>query len=259
MPIGQIKQESSALPLTTLIFLIDTSGSMSGDRIQAVNAAMREAIPVVRDFMDENPDSALRYNVLEFSTSAKWMTETPGLIEDFQWIDLQASGLTSLGSAYTKLNEKLSRKNGGFLQEHLNNAPILILLSDGGATDDSSSALTRLKENSWFKHAIRIAVEFGDDCDKNELIAFTGSSEGIIPVEKPSELKNLLKVLAINSAEIGSKSQGASSQSTKKQILKEVKNEGFETGEPVPSDPEPPVASPEDDAEGEDVFKDIFD
>ena len=180
MPIGQIKQESSALPLTTLIFLIDTSGSMSGDRIQAVNAAMREAIPVVRDFMDENPDSALRYNVLEFSTSAKWMTETPGLIEDFQWIDLQASGLTSLGSAYTKLNEKLSRKNGGFLQEHLNNAPILILLSDGGATDDSSSALTRLKENSWFKHAIRIAVEFGDDCDKNELIAFTGSSE---PVE----------------------------------------------------------------------------
>lgn len=258
MPIGQIKQESSALPLTTLIFLIDTSGSMLGDRIQAVNAAMREAIPVVRDFMDENSDSALRYNVLEFNTSAKWMSETPGLVEDFQWIDLQASGLTALGSAYTELNKKLSRKEGGFLQEHLNNAPILILLSDGGATDDPTTALSKLKENSWFKHAIRIAVEFGNDCDRNELLAFTGSSEGIIPVDKPSELKNLLKVLAINSAEIGSKSQGASSQSTKKQILNEVAQEGFDVGKPASTDPEPTTSLDADD-DGEDVFKDIFD
>lgn len=259
MPIGQIKQESSALPLTTLIFLIDTSGSMYGGKIEAVNAAMREAILEVRDFADKNPDSAIRYNVLEFNTSAKWMSEKPGLIEDFQWMDLQAEGLTSLGAAYTKLNEKLSRKNGGFLQEHLNNAPILILLSDGGATDDPSSALAMLKENSWFKHAIRLAVEFGDECDKDELLAFTGSSEGIFPVDNPSRLKKLLKILAIESALIGSKSQGASSKSTKKQILDVIRKKGFEPGKPSPNDPEPPIVSPKGDDEEDDIFKDVFD
>lgn len=260
MPINPNQQESAVLPLTTLIFLIDTSGSMSGDRIQAVNAAMREAIPVVRDFMEENSDSALRYNVLEFNTSAKWMTENPGLIEDFQWIDLQAGGLTALGAAYSELNKKLSRKNG-FLQAHQNNAPIIILLSDGGATDVPNAALSELKENAWFKHAIRIAVEFGNDCDHDELLAFTGSSEGIIPVDSPSELKKLLRVVAVQSAMIGSKSRGANSRSTKKEILDKVEEDGFEVGEAKPTDPEPPVdpnsTSGTDD--GVDVFDGIFD
>ena len=49
MPIKTSNQEMGARPLTPIFFLIDTSGSMVNDPIEAVNAAMREAIPEIKN------------------------------------------------------------------------------------------------------------------------------------------------------------------------------------------------------------------
>lgn len=248
MPINVQNQERGAMPLTPIFFLIDTSGSMSGQPIEAVNTAMREAIPEVQKFTQENADVAVRYSVLEFSTGAKWMNTTPGYVEDFKWIDLQASGLTALGEAYKMLNDKLSRKNG-FLQEHANNAPIIILLTDGAPTDDAASGLALLKENKWFKQSIRIAMELPGSTHST-LVDFAGGEEGVIPTD-PEKLKQYLKIIAINSATIGSQSQGRSAKSVTNEIIK-----------PVNPEPVSPTPEPIDDSEeggDDDPFKDIFD
>ena len=77
MPIKTTDQEIGARPLTPIFFLVDTSGSMINDPIEAVNAAMRQAIPEIKNFAQENADSSILVNVLEFSTGVKWMSEKP--------------------------------------------------------------------------------------------------------------------------------------------------------------------------------------
>lgn len=249
MPITNLnEQKVGAMPLTPIFFLVDTSGSMVGQPIQAVNAAMREAIPEIQKFARENANVAIRYSVLEFSTGAKWMTEKLGYVEDFQWNDVQASGLTALGEAYSKLNDKLSRREGGFLQEHANNAPIIILLTDGEATDDAASGLRLLDKNRWFKCAIRIALEL-PGANHLSLVEFAGGGEGVIPVE-PGKLKDYLKIIAINSATIGSESQGRSNASVVGDIIKPIKPEVDISSEPATNSNNDGYVDP---------FEDIFD
>lgn len=242
------KQEKPVMPLTSIFFLIDTSGSMKdGGLIDAVNTAMREAIPEVKKFAQESADATIRYHVLEFSTGAEWTTSN-GNVEDFGWSDLTASGLTSLGAAYQKLDEKLSRKNG-FLQEHANNAPILILLTDGAPTDNADAGLAILKENKWFERSIRIALALPGSIHST-LVDFVGGEEGVIDVSSEN-LKKFLKVIAVNSATIGSKSKGRSNSSVKYDIIKEIA--------PDTPEPQPVQDSPKPDEDGEDIFGNIFD
>lgn len=241
----------AAKPLTPIFFLIDTSGSMNGQKIDAVNNAMQEAIPAIQEFAENNSDSNIRVNVLEFNSAANWRSNGLSNVEDLIWVNLQATGGTSLGSAYSMLSEKLSRKNGGFLQEHVNNKPIIILLTDGYPTDDAASGLNLLKQNKWFQNAIRIAFELEGGVDHQALVDFTGSEEFVIPVST-DRLKEHLKVVAINSAMIGSKSQTMTQRDAAQNIIKPMVDPNKEitpnlepTPEPAPT-PNPP-SNPEDD------------
>ena len=93
----------------TLFFLIDTSGSMSGNKIGAVNDAIVNVLPMLEDISSSNPDAEIKVAALEFSNGTKWLYNEPKSVEDFKWIDVQAGGLTSLGEACLELNSKLSR------------------------------------------------------------------------------------------------------------------------------------------------------
>ena len=160
----------------TLFFLIDTSGSMEGNKIGAVNDAVVNVLPMLNDISETNPDAEIKVAALEFSNGVNWLYDEPKLAKDFIWQDVAASGLTSLGAACSELASKLSR-SGGFMQSASGSfAPAIILLSDGGPTDDYNTGLAKLKANNWFKSAIKIAIAIGDDADKDVLKDFTGSS-----------------------------------------------------------------------------------
>ena len=196
--------QSAARRLTNIFFLVDTSGSMNEQgKIDAVNNAMQEAIPVVRDFAAKEASHKILCSILEFNSGVNWITEQPVDAEDLQWIDLKASGGTCLGAAYAQLASKLSRKEGGVMAKHLNNAPIIILLTDGYPTDDSSAGLSLLKKNWWFMAAVKIAIEItGGDVERRQLIDFTGTNELVIPIASDrlqKELKNIVVASMTNS------------------------------------------------------------
>lgn len=131
----------------TLFFLIDTSGSMMGNKIGAVNDAVVNVLPMLDDISKSNPDAEIKVAALEFSNGINWLYDEPKSSSDFVWQDVQASGLTSLGAACTELNSKLSRN--GFMQSASGSfAPAIILLSDGGPTDDFQAGLAKLKSNN---------------------------------------------------------------------------------------------------------------
>ncbi|MBO7635597.1 MAG: VWA domain-containing protein [Paludibacteraceae bacterium] len=208
----------------TLFFLIDTSGSMEGNKIGAVNDAVVNVLPMLNDISETNPDAEIKVAALEFSNGVNWLYDEPKLSKDFIWQDVTASGLTSLGAACSELASKLSR-SGGFMQSASGSfAPAIILLSDGGPTDDYNTGLAKLKANNWFKSAIKIAIAIGDDADKDVLKDFTGSSEAVITVHNIDALKQIIRVVAVTSSQIGSKSSTAGETTKQEQVVKDIQD-----------------------------------
>ena len=219
---GLLGNESIPRRKMTLFFVIDTSGSMVGDKIGSVNEAIENVLPMIGEISDENPDAEINVAALEFSTGTHWLYDEPKEAKEFIWQKVEADGLTSLGEACEELNKKLSR-NGGFMSSPSGCfAPAIILLSDGGPTDNFEGGLKSLQGNSWYKNAIKIAVAIGNDADKEVLKQFTGSSEAVITVHNIEALKKMIRIIAITSSQIGSKSTSATDTTKQEQVIEEV-------------------------------------
>lgn len=219
---GLLDNESIPRRKMTLFFVIDTSGSMVGSKIGSVNDAIENVLPMIGEISDENPDAEINVAALEFSTGTHWLYDEPKEAKEFIWQKVEADGLTSLGEACEELNKKLSR-NGGFMSSPSGCfAPAIILLSDGGPTDNFEGGLRSLQGNSWYKNAIKIAIAIGDDADKEVLKQFTGSSEAVITVHNIDALKKMIRIIAITSSQIGSKSTSATDTTKQEQVIEEV-------------------------------------
>jgi len=198
--------EGITMRVMTLFFVVDSSGSMYGTKIGAVNEAINNVIPEIQSISDDNADAQIKIAVLDFSTGAVWLTPQPVDANDFKWKYLDADGVTDLGRACEMLNEKLSRHE--FMGEAAGSfAPAIFLLSDGEPTDDWEKGLEKLKGNNWFKHALKAAIAIGDDANEDVLFEFTGNKESVIKVHTPEALAKLIRFVAVTSSQIGSKSQ----------------------------------------------------
>ena len=159
---GLLDNESIPRRQMTVFFMIDKSGSMTGSKIGEVNDAIANVLPMLGEISDENPDAEIKVAALEFATDTRWLYDEPKLANEFIWQDVTAEGMTSLGEACQELGKKLSR-NGGFMSSPSGcYAPAIILLSDGGPTDNYEAGIKVLQGNSWFKSAIKIAIAIGD-------------------------------------------------------------------------------------------------
>ena len=161
----------------TLFFIVDTSGSMDGEKIAAVNTAIREVLPEIADISSENADAKIKVACLKFATNVDWLFR-PTEVEGLTWTDLNAGGMTMFGEACNELNKRLSRNE--FL--------------------DSPTGK--------FKVAIRVAIAIGDDADKNVLEEFTGSPELVLTAHTPEALKQMIRFVSVTSSKIGSRSSG---------------------------------------------------
>ncbi|MDR3341737.1 MAG: VWA domain-containing protein [Treponema sp.] len=203
-----LTDEAEAIPRKTMVlfFLIDTSGSMVGDKIGAINSAIEEVIPDLRDLSASNADAQIKVAALEFASGVRWITANgPVDLEQFRWNYLDASGVTDLGDACKSLHEKLSTK--AFMREATGSfAPAIFLLSDGEPTDDYEGGLSLLKQNNWFKQAIKVAVAIGEDANKTVLEQFTGTAEAVLEVHNRAMLKKMIKFVSVRASEVASKS-----------------------------------------------------
>lgn len=194
----------------TLFYMVDTSGSMGGEKIGKVNAAMEECIPLLKEVAAANDDAEIKVAILSFSSGNQWITPASGPVglDDIIWNDLQAGGMTEFGGALLELDKKLSRN------EYLNSqtgayAPVILLLSDGGPTDNWEAGLNQIKQNNWFKHAIKIAIDIQIDggADRSVLAAFTGNPEAILDAKDTATLKKMIHKVSVRASEFQSHSK----------------------------------------------------
>ncbi len=209
-----------------LFFLIDVSSSMKGKRIETMNQVMRDVLPELIGVGESNTE--VRVAVMAFGSGFEWITPEPIIIEEYQrWRELEADGVTDLGTAFLELNQKMSRKV--FLQSpSLSYAPVVFLITDGCPTDNYKAGLAVLRQNNWFKYGIKIALALGNGVDMEVLEEFTGDKDFVVKASNLEEMKLLVKAISVSSSKIGSNSMpvsGGTGELTEKDVAGIKQNE----------------------------------
>jgi uncharacterized protein YegL len=201
-------QKEIASSIMVLFFMVDTSGSMAGSKIGVLNEAMNNVIPEIQKISADSADAKIQIAAIKFSCGAEWIYPVPIDVENFKWKYLDADGLTDFGAACKALNEKLSRKEGGFMSSTARyRAPAIFLLSDGEPTDEFHTSIEQLKNNNWFKYAIKVAIAIGDNANEDVLSKFTGDIASVVKVNTPEAFAKLIRFVVLSSSHIGLKTK----------------------------------------------------
>ncbi|HWU23318.1 MAG TPA: VWA domain-containing protein [Nocardioides sp.] len=174
------------------VFVLDVSGSMlRGGRIQALNNAIAEVLPQLRDEARANPHAELLVRVLAFANEPRWVIEEPTPVDQVHWERLEAvpRGFTELGSALVTLTKALDEIDASVSAF----PPAIILVSDGRPTESSgvtfADGLQTLLNNRWGATAVRLALGVGRDADMNALRRFIGDEDiPLLRADNPEQL-----------------------------------------------------------------------
>lgn len=142
--------------------LADTSGSMAGDKIQAVNQGLRDLHNEL--LSDAGASESTFLSVITFDSTARQVAPLVG-VEQFAPPTLAANGMTNLGDALRLLGDRMKAEvqfNAGG-ESKGDWKPLVFLYTDGAATDsDYPAAITHLKKNYSF-NLLALAVGSGAD------------------------------------------------------------------------------------------------
>lgn len=239
-----------------IFYVLDTSGSMEGANISALNHAMEETTEDLRTLAKKNGDAKLKIAVLSFNTGAEWITKNgPEYLEgDFEYEYLKAGGLTDMGAALNELNAKLSQHE--FLGSMMGALmPVIIFMTDGYATDNYEGALEEIRKNKWFARATKIGFALGEDADVKMIASVVGNSEAVIKVTDKELFQRLMRFVSVTTSMLRSQSATAADAPTGADVLKQVDgipDEAKVSLDKADYNPEPPI--PADDVWGEDQW-----
>lgn len=185
-----------------IIFVLDSSGSMAGDKIRAVNTAMA----AVKDiFSSMNCADSVQIGVISFSSKFKWITNEIVDISTYDHVDISAGGLTDLGSAIEELGKRMTPQDLLCDMDGSISKPIVIFMSDGIPTDDWERKLEEAEKNPWFSKSVRMSIVVGDDADESVMDRLTIPTEEVdisgvwkdaarcVHVHTPDDIINILK------------------------------------------------------------------
>ncbi|MBQ9156125.1 MAG: VWA domain-containing protein [Eubacterium sp.] len=187
-----------------IFFLVDTSKSMEGSKLESLNKVMTDILPELIGVGEAGTD--VKIAIMSFASGFEWITPEPVLIEEYQrWVNLSADGVTDLGAACEELAKKLSR-NAFLHSPSLSYAPVIFLITDGYPTDNYRRGFEMLKKNRWFKYGLKVALAIGSNVDMDVLHEFTDDEELVLQAFGADMLKKLVREIAVTSSKIGSTS-----------------------------------------------------
>jgi uncharacterized protein YegL len=148
--------------------LLDTSGSMSGEPIEAVKNGVQIMISSLR----QNPQAieTAFLSVITFDSTAQQIIPLTDLAS-FQMVDIKAMGVTALGEALKLVAHKIETEVQKTTTEQKGDwKPLVFIMTDGIPTDDWQSGLNEFKKS---KVAFTVACAAGSGADTNILKQIT--------------------------------------------------------------------------------------
>lgn len=149
--------------------ILDTSGSMHGDPIQAVNQGLKALVAELKN--DPFAIETAYLSVISFATTARQVCPLTE-ITAFQAPNLVADGATSMGAALNLLKgcigKEVRKTNNGTQKGDWK--PLVFLMTDGQPNDEWKQAAAELKQK---KPANIIACAAGSEADESTLKQIT--------------------------------------------------------------------------------------
>ncbi|KQN35954.1 tellerium resistance protein TerY [Pedobacter sp. Leaf41] len=140
--------------------LLDTSGSMSGEPIEAVKNGVQVMISSLR----QNPQAieTAFLSVITFDSFAQQIIPLTDLAS-FQMVDLKATGVTALGEALRLVSNRIESEVAKTTTEQKGDwKPLVFIMTDGVPTDDWLPGLAEFKRQ---KVAFTVACAAGSGAD----------------------------------------------------------------------------------------------
>ncbi|MBC6109905.1 VWA domain-containing protein [Pedobacter fastidiosus] len=148
--------------------LLDTSGSMSGEPIEAVKNGVQVMISSLR----QNPQAieTAFLSVITFDNVAQQIIPLTDLAS-FQMVDIKATGVTALGEALKLVSNRIENEVMKTTTEQKGDwKPLVFIMTDGVPTDDWLPGLNEFKRQ---KVAFTVACAAGSGADTGVLKQIT--------------------------------------------------------------------------------------
>lgn len=171
--------------------LLDTSGSMSGEPIEAVKNGVQVMISSLR----QNPQAieTAFISVITFDSAAQQIIPLTDLAS-FQMVDIRATGVTALGDALKLVANKIDTEVAKTTPEQKGDwKPLVFIMTDGIPTDDWQSGLAEFKKR---KTAFTVACAAGSGADTGILKQITENVVSLDTADSSSIGKFFLWVTA---------------------------------------------------------------
>jgi len=183
-----VSKEPRALPI---FILADKSGSMSGEKINELNIALREMLTTLKNVDDIRGKFQLA--IIGFGGNVE-IIQTLADITEINLRELSADGQTPMGEAFDVLSKMLADKDCVSSRAY---TPTIVLISDGQPTDFLSNSnnylewepLKKLQSGDRSRKCQRLAMGIGDDANIDMLKTFINNSE--IPVIKAKDASGI--------------------------------------------------------------------
>lgn len=140
--------------------LLDTSGSMHGEAIEAVKNGVQLLVSTLRQ--DPYALETAYLSIISFASTARQLVPLTELAA-FQVPDIQASGTTQLGEALSLLADRIEQEVSKTTTDTKGDwKPLIFMMTDGAPTDDWTKGLQRLKQ---VKTGVIVACAAGHGSD----------------------------------------------------------------------------------------------
>lgn len=127
--------------------LLDCSGSMYGEPIEAVKNGVQVLVSTLRQ--DPYALETAYLSIITFDSSAQQVSPLTEL-SSFQQPNIQASGCTALGEALALLAYKADQEVTKTTPEKKGDwKPLVFIMTDGEPTDDLNKGLAEFKKRKW--------------------------------------------------------------------------------------------------------------
>lgn len=150
--------------------LLDTSGSMSGEPIEAVKNGVQMMLHSLR----QNPQAieTAYVSIITFDSEAKQIVPLTDLAS-FQMVDIKAQSTTSLGAALGLLADKMELEITKTTTDQKGDwKPLTFIMTDGVPTDDWQAGFNKLKV---VNKGLIVGCAAGQGADDSILKQITGS------------------------------------------------------------------------------------
>lgn len=166
-----------------VVLLLDVSVSMSGEKIDNLNKAVKKMIQSFSQ--EEKMETEILLSVITFGGEVQLHTPFTSA-SSVEWCSLEVNGATPMGSALEMAKAMIEDKETTPSRAY---RPTIVLVSDGQPTDSWEKPLQDFISEGRSSKCDRMAMAIGRDADENVLNSFIQDTQHeLFTAEKADEL-----------------------------------------------------------------------